>query len=36
MVGSKRYNSYLKDSFDKQGMNDPIKITRVNNGRCNP
>ena len=33
---TKRYNSYLKDSFDKQGMNDPIKITRVNNGRCNP
>ena len=26
---TKRYNTYLKDSFDKEGMRDPIKITRV-------
>ena len=33
---TKRYNTYLKDSFDKKGMNDPIHITKVNNGRCEP
>jgi uncharacterized protein YxeA len=33
---TKRYNTYLKDSFDKEGMKDPIKITRVDNGRCKP
>ena len=26
---TKRYNTYLKDSFDKEGMRDPIKITPV-------
>ncbi len=33
---TKRYNTYLKDSFDKEGMNSPIQITRVDNGRCKP
>ena len=23
-------------SFDKEGMNSPIQITRVDNGRCKP
>ena len=32
----KRYTTYLKDSFDQDGMNDPIHITKVNNGRCKP
>jgi hypothetical protein len=31
-----RYKIYLKDSFDQHGMNDPIHITKVNNGRCKP
>ena len=31
-----RYTTYLKDSFDQHGMNDPIHITKVNNGRCKP
>ena len=31
-----RYKTYLKDSFDQHGMNDPIHITKVNNGRCKP
>ena len=30
---TKRYNTYLKNSFDKEGMNSPIQITRVDNGR---
>ena len=29
-------NLQLKNSFDKEGMRDPIKITRVDNGRCKP
>jgi len=33
---TKRYKTYLKDSFDQHGMNDPIHITKVNNGRCKP
>ena len=33
---TKRYTSYLKDSFDKYGINDPIHITKVNNGKCKP
>ena len=33
---TKRYNTYLKASFDKEGMNSPIQITRVDNGRCKP
>ena len=35
-VTMKRYTTYLKDSFDQDGMNDPIHITKVNNGRCKP
>ena len=31
-----RYKIYLKDSFDKYGINDPIHITKVNNGKCKP
>ena len=33
---TKRYTTYLKDSFDKYGINDPIHITKVNNGKCKP
>tara|TARA_A100001037_G_C14784779_1_gene471949 strand:+ start:188 stop:481 length:294 start_codon:yes stop_codon:yes gene_type:complete len=28
---TKRYNTYLKDSFDKEGMREPIKITSIKN-----
>jgi len=31
-----RYKTYLKDSFDREGINDPIHITKVDNGRCKP
>ena len=31
-----RYKTYLKDSFDKYGINDPIHITKVNNSKCKP
>ena len=31
-----RYKTYLKDSFDKYGINNPIHITKVNNGKCKP